>query len=180
MQIRERDLPAGMLTRLVADVVALARGSTTRVLVNDRLDVALASGAAGVHLRSDSIGTREARAVVPSGFLIGRSVHSVTDLEASEGVDYLIAGTVWPSVSKAPTDLLLGVAGLSAIVKAAAVPVVAIGGVNIENLPAIRQAGAAGVAAIGLFLSGEPRRSCRAASLVKIVAAMRARFDTSG
>ena len=165
----------------------MARGSATRVLVNDRLDVALACGAAGVHLRGDSIGTRDARAIVPAGFLIGRSVHDVSDLQATEGADYLIAGTVWPSLSKmskasrisgASTDRLLGVAGLSAIVSAAAVPVIAIGGVNLDNLAAIRAAGAAGIAAIGLFLGEGTDGQCRAVTLAKTVKAVRAAFDT--
>jgi thiamine-phosphate pyrophosphorylase len=168
-----------MLARLVSDVVALARGTATRVIVNDRLDVALAAGAAGVHLRSDSIGTRDARAIVPSGFLVGRSVHDVKDLDAADGADYVIAGTVWPSLSKASTDPRLGVDGLSAIVRAAAVPVIAIGGMQLDNLAAVRTAGAAGIAAIGLFLS-EETGPCRAISLANIVTAVRARFDTSG
>jgi thiamine-phosphate pyrophosphorylase len=180
IQIRDRDLPAALLVRLVSEVVALARGSATRVLVNDRLDVALASGAAGVHLRSDSIGTREARAIAPPGFLIGRSVHDINDLAAVEGADYLIAGTVWPSFSKASTDPLLGIAGLSAIANATAAPVMAIGGVNLDNLAAVRSSGASGIAAIGLFLGDERQRHCRAVPLAGIVQAVRAAFATSG
>jgi thiamine-phosphate diphosphorylase len=186
IQIRDRELPASRLVQLVSAVIDMARGSATRVLVNDRLDVALACGAAGVHLRSDSIGTRPARAVVPAGFVIGRSVHDVRDLEAAEGADYLIAGTVWPSLSKISgtsgtrTGRLLGVAGLSAIVSAAAVPVIAIGGVNLDNLASVRAAGAAGIAAIGLFLGEDADRQCRAVTLAKTVKAVRAAFDTTG
>jgi thiamine-phosphate diphosphorylase len=186
IQIRDRELPASLLARLVSDAIDLARGSATRVLVNDRLDVALACGAAGVHLRSDSIGAWEARAIVPADFVIGRSVHGVSDLETAEGADYLIAGTVWPSVSKVSamsgpsTDRLLGVTGLSAIVSAAAVPVIAIGGVNLENLASARAAGAAGIAAIGLFLGEDTDRQCRAVTLANTVKAVRAAFDTTG
>jgi thiamine-phosphate pyrophosphorylase len=186
IQIRDRELPASLLVRLVSDVIDMARGSATRVLVNDRLDVALACGAAGVHLRSDSISAREARAIVPVGFVIGRSVHDVSDLEAAEDADYLIAGTVWPSLSKIsevspiPTDPLLGVPGLSAIVSAAAVPVIAIGGVNLDNLASVRAVGVAGIAAIGLFLGEGTERPCRAVTLAETVKAVRAAFDTTG
>jgi thiamine-phosphate diphosphorylase len=167
-------------------VIDMSRGSATRVLVNDRLDVALACGADGVHLRGDSIGTREARAIVPAGFVIGRSVHDVSDLRAAEGADYLIAGTVWPSRSKESTMSgpstvrLLGTAGLSAIVSAAAAPVLAIGGVNLDNLASVRAAGAAGIAAIGLFLGEDTGRQCRAVTLAKTVKAVRAAYGTTG
>jgi thiamine-phosphate pyrophosphorylase len=152
IQVRERDLDAAHLAALVRDVVSLARGSRTRVVINDRLDVALACGAGGVHLRGDSIPALHARRIAPPAFLIGRSVHAADEVPATEGCDYLIAGTVFSSRSKAPDAPLLGLAGLQAIVRAARVPVLAIGGVTPDRFDEITAAGAAGVAGIGLFL----------------------------
>ena len=152
IQVRERDLDAADLAALARDVVSLARGSRTRVVVNDRLDVALACGAGGVHLRGDSIPASHARRIAPPGFLIGRSVHAVDEVPATEGCDYLIAGTVFSSRSKERGAPLLGLEGLRAIVRAARVPVLAIGGVTPDRFDEITVAGAAGVAGIGLFL----------------------------
>src|SRR5262249_29386960 len=101
VQIRERDLEGRALAALVAEAVAMTRGTRTRVVVNDRLDVAVASGADGVHLRADSIPIAAARAMAPSSLVIGLSVHSEAEaVAAALQVDYLIAGTVWPTSSK--------------------------------------------------------------------------------
>lgn len=183
LQIRERDLEAKDLHDLVKDIVTMASGSRSRILVNDRLDVAIAAGAAGVHLRADSMRPAVARRVAPPGFLIGRSVHGVEEAVSVAGdVDYLVAGTVWSSESKAGSAEAhppLGVDGLAAIASRVSVPVVAIGGVTIDRVPAVRAAGAAGVAAIGLFMSEARGGGCRATALHDRVAAIRLRFDTS-
>ena len=179
LQIRERDLDAAILAKLVSAIVRLARGTHSRVVVNDRLDVALACGAAGVHLPADSIAPARARAIAPPGFVVGRSVHSVREaVAAARDADYLIAGTVWPSESKGEETPLLGLSGLSAVVRNAGVPVLAIGGVTVERVAAVRTAGASGVAAIGLFLGAPDERACRAAPLVETADAVRAMFDT--
>jgi len=159
IQIRERDLEAADLAALVLDVVTRVRGTRSRVVVNDRLDVALACGANGVHLRGDSVPPSAARRLAPAGFLIGRSIHSTAELPESEGSDYLIAGTVFPSPSKDGGTTLLGIDGLRAIATAARVPVLAIGGVTSDRLDEIAAAGAAGVAGIGLFLSFDSPKS---------------------
>jgi thiamine-phosphate diphosphorylase len=181
VQIRERDLEAAELARLVADVLLVARGTTTRVIVNDRLDVALACGADGVHLRSDSPAVAAARQMTPAGFLIGRSVHRVDDLADAAGADYVIAGSVFPSASKPHAAQWLGAAGLRTMVRAARMPVLAIGGVTGERLDDIAATGAAGFAAIGLFVrpgGHETAASCRAIPLQGIVEQARARFDS--
>jgi thiamine-phosphate pyrophosphorylase len=172
VQIRERDLDAAPLAYLVAQAVALTRGTGTRIVVNDRLDVALACGADGVHLRADSFPATAGRTIVPPGFLFGRSVHSPADAIAAGEVDYLIAGTLFATASKPTAEHLLGLDGLEAIVHATTVPVLAIGGVTIDHLDAIAARGAAGVAGIGLFASGE--------SMASIAAAIRRRFDSLG
>ena len=152
IHIRERDLGGASLAALVSDLVAVTRGSTTRVVVNDRIDVALVSGADGVHLRGDSVSVVAARRLLPPPLLVGRSVHTVQEASAASDADYLIAGTVFPSAAKPGAAELLGLDGLRAIVSASAVPVLAIGGITPDRIAEVLAAGAAGIAAIGLFI----------------------------
>ena len=157
VQIRERDLDGRVLVDLVERCVRAAQRTPTRVVVNDRLDVAMAGGAAGVHLRSDSIAVRHVRRVARETFLIGRSVHSATEAAAVSnegGADYLLLGTVLPTSSKPGILHVAGLAELAAGVRAANIPVLAIGGVTLETLPEVARTGAAGFAAIGFFMEG--------------------------
>ena len=181
LQIREPDLEAGELEELVSEVVALAAGTRTRVLVNDRADIALAGGAQGVHLKYDSTPPEAVRAIAPAGFMIGGSVHTPAEAQAAAPhVDYLIAGTVWSSASKPEGHRLLGREGLAQIASTVHVPVLAIGGVTLGSCGAVGEAGAAGVAAIGLFMDLEARTGgCRAIPLSARVATARERFATS-
>ena len=182
VQIRERDLNARALTAVVKDAVAIVSKTTTRVVVNDRVDIAVAAGAAGVHLRADSMSPLSVRLVAPAGFLIGRSVHSMGDAEDCSGVDYLIAGTVWPTISKADSNHpTIGAEGLAGIVRASRVPVLAIGGVTLARIAQAADAGAAGIAAIGLFMdaAAQPPNPCRAIPLEELAAGARRQFDTS-
>jgi thiamine-phosphate pyrophosphorylase len=152
IQVRERDLAAVDLAALVSDLVRVTRPGGTRVVVNDRLDVALACGADGVHLRHDSVRAEAVRTMTPAGFLVGRSVHGVADAQEAGPVDYLIAGTVFPTASKPSARPVLGLGGLAAIVQAVAVPVLAIGGITRDRLDEVAAIGAAGVAGIQLFI----------------------------
>ena len=183
VQVRERDLDTADLAATVSAILAMARGTPTRILVNDRVDVALACGAAGVHLRADSVPAAAVRSIAPPQFVIGRSVHAVRDaVAAGAGVDYLIAGTVWPTLGKPADHPVLGMEGLSDIVRAASVPVLAIGGMALDRLGDVAALGAVGVAGIGLFMAARPgagNRACRAVPLVEMARAARARFDTS-
>ena len=104
IQLRERDLEARDLAALARELLAVTRSTPTRLLVNDRLDVALACGADGVHLRGDSIAVAAARRIPPDGFLIGRSVHSVDEAGEAAGADYVIAGTVFRLSRSRRTD----------------------------------------------------------------------------
>lgn len=158
VQVREPDLPDRGLFELVSRAVDIARGTASVVLVNDRLDVALAAGAAGVHLRSSSVPAPVMRRRAPRGFLLGRSVHGAEEAAgaaAEGGLDYLILGTVYPSVSK-PGRVACGVEALVAAVRAAPLPMLAIGGVTVDRTRQVLAAGAAGVAATGLFADPGP------------------------
>lgn len=156
IHVRERDLGAGLLTEVVTTAVALAKGSATRLLVNERADVARLTGAAGVHLPGDGIRADRVREL-GAAWLIGRSIHG-EDVPIDEAAcDYLFFGTVYPSVSKG----MASGAGIEALGRAVArsrLPVVAIGGINPERARKCVAAGAHGVAAIGAFLpqAGRP------------------------
>lgn len=164
VQIREPDLSTDRLFDLVTRAVALVSPShPTRIVVNDRLDVALAAGAHGVHLRGVSVDAprvREAIARARTGsdageFLVGRSVHGVdeaTAAEAAGGLDYLILGTIFATASKPGLTTLAGLDTLRAAARVCRLPILAIGGVTRENARQVVDAGAAGFAAIGLFL----------------------------
>lgn len=172
IQVRERDLETAGLFDLVGEILGVARGSSTRVIVNDRLDVALAAGADGVHLRGDSVAPRLVRTMVPDRFLVGRSVHDAGEArEHASSVDYLVAGTLFPTPSKPTATRWLGVSGLTELVRAVRVPVLAIGGMTVERAAQVAAAGAAGVAAIGLFVPGGGR-------MAETVDAVRREFDT--
>jgi thiamine-phosphate pyrophosphorylase len=154
IQIRERALDGAELARLVEACVRAVRATPARILVNDRLDVALAARAHGVHLRGQSMPASRVRAITPPGFLVGRSVHSAEEAAAvarQSDVDYLLFGTVFPSRSKPGRDAA-GLAALAATAAAAAIPVLAVGGVTLTNVGQLQAAGAAGFAAIGLFV----------------------------
>jgi thiamine-phosphate pyrophosphorylase len=152
VQLRETDLEASALFRLAAAILHDVPGSRRRLVINERLDVALASGAAGVHLRERSFAVDAARRLAQEGFRIGRSVHDVASVDAAQSADYLIAGTVLSTPSKA-VSRLLGWEGLAAIVSAAkGRPVLGIGGLTATSMPALAASGAAGLAAIGAFI----------------------------
>lgn len=174
VQVRQHTLGARALTGLVEQAIDAVRGTQARVVVNDRLDVALAAGAHGVHLRGDSMPGIRARAVAPSSFLIGRSVHSPLEARqaaAAGGLDYLLYGAVFPTPSK-PGATGAGLAGLAETCTAVALPVLAVGGMSAGRLNGVGRAGAAGFAAIGLFAD------CAVDALGPAVAAAAHVFDT--
>ena len=153
IHLREPDLTDRVILDLVLRCVAVARGSQTVILVNDRVDLALAGGAGGVHLRARSVPARVARHHLPERFLLGRSVHDVAEavrVVGDGGLDYLVLGTVFSSRSK-PGLSPCGVSVLEAVADAVDLPVLAIGGVTVDKSVEVFRAGAAGVAAIGLF-----------------------------
>lgn len=153
IQIRERGLSDRALVDLVRDTITACREEQVPVLVNDRPDVALSAGAAGVHLREDSVGSDRVRSIVPPGFVIGRSVHSIAAAEsaAEKGCDYLLVGSVYSSPSKPPGHPTLGIPQLGEICRRIPLPVIAIGGIDESNAAAVASAGAAGIAAISAF-----------------------------
>lgn len=158
VQIRERDLPTRELLAAASDAVTLAAKGTTRILINDRLDVALAAGAHGVHLGGESMPITEVvrwrgTARLPENFLIGVSCHSVQEVAAAEreGASYAILGPVFATPSKVQFGPPLGLQVLGEACRAVKIPVLAIGGATVKNARQCFEAGAAGIAAIRLF-----------------------------
>jgi len=168
IQLRERDLPgekSAWLTRealrRVSNQAGPAKGRT-RILVNDRLDVAIAEQAGGVHLGENSLPVQEAKRLlksspaeksVPPGFLAGVSCHSLEAAQsaATAGADYIFFGPVFATPSKADYGAPQGLARLAELCTSVTIAVLAIGGITLENAPACFSAGASGIAAIRLF-----------------------------
>ena len=179
VQIRERDLEGRALADLTRRIVAVAAGSSTRIVVNDRLDIALATGAAGVHLREDSMPIDVAQRMGGRRALIGRSIHGPEGARAARGASYLIAGSVFTTDSK-PGRELLGLNGLrQTVLHSGGCPVWAVGGVTRERLPSICEAGARGVAAIGAFIPSGPALDL-AREVQELTSELRFSFDRLG
>ena len=161
VQVREKDLPAGELLKLARRLRAITSGKAMLV-INDRLDVALAVEADGLHLPEDSIAVRDARDVAPPRLLVSKAVHdSAGAAQAADGADFLVLGTIFPSQSK-PGGRTGGLDLLRGVTSATRVPVLAIGGIDSSNAASVMEAGAQGVAVISAILaSPEPERAAR-------------------
>ena len=151
VQVRDKDLSARELLALVRRVLAMP--SKTKVLVNSRMDVAMAAGAHGLHLPAGSIPPVRWRAIAPAHFLIGVSCHTVDEVRAAEqeGADYVLFGPVFAPISKTSQLAPRGLDGLGAAAGAVKIPVLALGGVTRDNMKSCVAAGAAGIAGISIF-----------------------------
>jgi thiamine-phosphate pyrophosphorylase len=146
IQIREKDLSARQLLELVAKVRDLAAGTPTRVLVNDRLDVALASGINAVHLPANGLPPAEVRPLVK---VLGVSTHTLQEAIDAERAcsDFIVFGPIFDT----PGKTAVGIGKLREITCQVGIPVLAIGGITSENTQEVLDAGAAGIAGIRLF-----------------------------
>jgi thiamine-phosphate pyrophosphorylase len=172
VQIREKLLNAGVLYQLTESAAAITNGSATRVLVNDRADIAKAAGADGVHLASNSIPTGVVRNTFGSEFLIGVSTHSATEATTAheEGADFIVFGPIFETSSKEQYGQPLGLMELAKVTTTLKpFPVLALGGITIDRVSECFRAGAQGIAAIGML--NDPSR------LSDIANEIRARFD---
>ena len=165
VQLREKRLSARVVFELTRQVVSLTRGSATRVLVNDRADIAAAAGADGVHLTRKSIDAATIRRTFGSEFLIGVSSHSADEAMTAEqaGADFVVFGPVFETASKRAYGAPVGVEKLSSVIdELADFPLFALGGITIDNCPSCLDAGARGIAGISLFSEPQELKSIAA------------------
>lgn len=156
--------------REVVDVArALVHGVTVPVIVNDRADIALAAGAAGVHVGEGDLPVAAIRRFAPPSFVIGASLGSERELENARDADYVGIGPMFSSGSKLDAGDAIGVDGFRRLASLCELPAVAIGGITPERIPQIMAAGAAGVAAINaIFRAGDPETAtCRLAAAIE-------------
>jgi len=157
IQLREKDLSGRALAELLREALRRVPAGC-RIVLNDRLDVACALGAGGVHLGRESLSVEDARRLArgrgaTQDFLVGASTHSLAAALSAEkaGADYLVFGPVYATPSKAQYGPPQGIERLREVCHAVSLPVLAIGGITLENARACLEAGAAGIAAIRLF-----------------------------
>lgn len=148
VQIRERSLATRELALLARKVVALPNPHGTKILVNDRADVAIACGAHGVHLRD---GSPPASLFVKAGFTVSFSVHHLEELPLAEGADFILLAPIFAPLSKAGVTPPLGTSAIRQARERTEVPVLALGGITESNAPECLAAGAAGIAGISYF-----------------------------
>jgi len=154
VQIREKDLPARILLALTQAAVEQARRQgRTLVMVNDRLDVALAAQAHGVHLGTRSMRGDLVRRLAPRGFVVGASCHSREEALAAQaaGADYILLGPIFETPFKLPYGPPLGLVKLREVTSQISIPVFALGGITLDRVALCRQNGAAGIAGIRIF-----------------------------
>ena len=172
VQIREKDLSGRELLALAKEAVGIANtqahesaaGRTaSQIIVNDRLDIALAAGAAGVHLGRESLSAQDVvrwcrRENAPAEFLVGVSCHSLEEAREAHtaGAGYIYFGPVFDTPSKRAMGQPQGIARLAEICRSVTIPVLAIGGISEENAADCIRAGAAGIAAIRMFQEPQP------------------------
>ncbi len=155
VQVREKDLETPALLSLATDVLACARAQGVRVLINDRVDVALALGAEGVHLRANSLPVAVTRKILGPTRLLGVSTHTAEEAIRAEadGADFVVLGPVYETPSKTIFGAPLGLGVLEDAASRCRVPILAIGGITIPRVREVRRAGAFGVAVISSILS---------------------------
>ena len=159
IQLRLKDADARTMLEVARALVAAVHAP---LIVNDRADVALAAGAAGVHVGTEDVPAAALRAVMPPGFIIGASVGSRIEAELAHGADYVGIGPVFETGSKSDAGPSIGVEGFVALRRLVRLPAVAIGGITEANAASVIAAGAEGVAVIrAVFSATDPERSAR-------------------
>ena len=170
VQLRDPLAKAGVLVEEARALATILRSSGIPFIVNDRVDIALAAGADGVHLGQSDMAVADARRLLGPEPILGLSITSAADLAASDlnGVDYLGVGPVYPTATKADAAPAMGLEGLRAIRAQTTLPIVAIGGLNAGNAGDVTAAGADGVAVVSAICAA-PDPEAAARDLASIV-----------
>ncbi len=157
IQLRERDLSARELVALAREVQVVTVSRSSQLLINDRIDVALAMEGVGVHLRSNSLPPSVARRLLGPQRLMGISVHSVEEAvqAESQGADYIVLGPIYETPSKQMFGLPLGLQIVKKVCRLVRIPIIGIGGVTAARAREMRRAGAFGVAVITAILGAD-------------------------
>lgn len=173
IQLRDKRMDPASLYRTAQEIFALTRAAGACFIMNDRLDIALATGADGVHLGQQDMPISEARRIVPRDFIIGCSVGSVEEAIQAEisGADYLALSPVFATTSKDDAGEGHGLSTLGAIRAATRLPLVAIGGITWENIGSVITSGADGAAVISAVVGEEDVASAAAELKRQITAA---------
>ncbi len=155
IQLRAKEATARELTAMVQGLLPSVRAAGSLLFVNDRLDVALAAGADGVHLGPDDLPVRDVRSTVADDFIVGYSTDDPGEAAQAQadGADYLGSGTVYATTNKSDPGEVIGVEGLRRVVEAVSIPVVGIGGITPDRAEAVAETGASGIAVIGAVMS---------------------------
>ena len=170
IQLRLKSASARELLEAAQTLMPIVRSAGALFIVNDRLDVALAAGADGVHVGPDDPPVKDVRRVadarsgVADTFIVGYSTDTTDEAARAEaeGADYLGVGAVYATANKSDAGDVIGLKGLRRVVKAVSIPVVAIGGITPERAPAVAKTGACGSATIGAVMSAaEPAEAVR-------------------
>ena len=150
LQLREKHLPDRELLTVARQMRRITAGTATRLIVNDRPDIAALCGADGLHLGQNDISLEEARRIVGPDMMIGLSTHNIAQARAAMALDvsYIGFGPIWPTPAKATPDPAVGTAQLGQLLRFAHVPVVAIGGIFPENIDEVIAAGAHNIALV--------------------------------
>lgn len=160
VQVRLKDADARTLLPVVRALVAAV---PVPVLVNDRADVAIAAGAAGVHVGSEDLPVAAVRRIAPAGFLVGASLGDAGEAANARGADYVGIGPVFATTSKHDAGPAIGVDGFTRLAALGGRPAVAIGGITPAHAASLARAGAAGVAVIrGVLGAADPEAAARA------------------
>jgi thiamine-phosphate pyrophosphorylase len=170
VQLREKDLPARVFLQWAEKMRALTSRYGARLLINDRLDICLAVGADGVHLRADSLPVPVARRILGLDRLIGQSAHSVSEvIEAErEGADFVVLGPIYDTPSKRSMGRPLGLSAIRSAASQVSIPVFAIGGIRLERILEVIQCGGQGVAVISALLQAPNPREAAETTLCEL------------
>jgi len=164
IQLRNKDDSPRRRVALGYALREATRKTGALLFVNDRLDLALAVDADGVHLGPNDLPVAAVRRVAPAGFLIGRSADDpeVARKAIEDGADYIGCGTVYPTATKPDAGEVVGLTGLRRVVQAVDAPVVAIGGITADRAREVAATGAAGVAVVGAVMAArDPAAAAR-------------------